>query len=57
MDELDEMLAKSHDFAEHLLGMFGEHIEWFDGDRPEAAAAAAELAFEHAHGERPATPP
>ncbi|MFG6464020.1 DUF6988 family protein [Roseateles sp. DXS20W] len=52
MGELDEMLAKSHDFAEHLLGMFGEDIEWFGGDRPEAAAAAAELAFEHAHALR-----
>jgi hypothetical protein len=52
MDKFDEMLAKSHDFAEHLLNMLGDDVEWFGGDRPQAAAAAAELAFEHAHALR-----
>jgi len=41
IDELEKLLAKSHYFAEHLLGMFGEDMEWFSCDRPEAAAAAS----------------
>ena len=51
-DDLGDMLEKSHGFAEHLLEMFEGGIEWFGGDRPEAAAAAAELAFEHGYALR-----
>lgn len=50
--DLDEVLEKSHGFAEHLLDMFEADIEWFSGERPEAAAAAAELAFEHGYALR-----
>lgn len=48
MTDLGSLLEKSHAFAEHLLGLFGDEVEWFAGDRSEAAAAAAELALEHA---------
>ena len=34
------------------MGMFDEDVEWFRTDRSEAAAAAAELAFEQAHAVR-----
>lgn len=51
-DDLGEVLEKSHGFAEHLLDMFAADIEWSSGERPEAAATAAELAFEHGYALR-----
>jgi hypothetical protein len=52
MDELERLLAGSHQFSETLVGLLDSADGFADGPRAKAAAAAAELSFEHAHAMR-----
>lgn len=52
MNELDQVLARSHTFAECLSAEIEAAKSAVGGDRAEAARAAAVLTFEHAHALR-----
>lgn len=52
MDDLNLVLARSHEFAERLMAEVEAADTLVGGERAEAASAAAELAFEHAHALR-----
>jgi hypothetical protein len=52
MDDLNVVLARSHEFAEHLTAEIETAATVVGGERAEAASAAAELAFEHGHALR-----
>lgn len=52
MDELEQLLARSHQFSEMLVSHLDSADGFAGGPRAEAAAAAAELSFEHAHAMR-----
>jgi hypothetical protein len=52
MDELEHLLARSHQFSETLVNYLITTDGAAGGPRAEAAAAAAELSFEHGHAMR-----
>ena len=52
MDELEQLLARSDQFSEMLVSHLDTADGFAGGPRAEAAAAAAELSFEHAHAMR-----
>jgi len=52
MTDLEQLLARSYDFSQFLVDQIDTAEEFAAGDRPEAAAAAADLVFEHAHALR-----
>lgn len=52
MDEFQQLLARSHQFTETLVGYLESTDGFLGGPRAEAAAAAAELSFEHAYAMR-----
>lgn len=52
MNDIDLVLARSHEFAERLVKEIDAAETAVGGERAEAAHAAAELAFEHAHALR-----
>jgi hypothetical protein len=52
MDDFEQLLARSHQFSETLVSYLDSADGLADGLRAEAAAAAAELSFEHGHAMR-----
>lgn len=52
MDDFEQLLARSHQFSETLVSYLESADGFADGPRAEAAAAAAELSFEHGHAMR-----
>lgn len=52
LTDFEQLLARSYDFSQFLVGEIDSAGEFASGERPEAAAAAADLVFEHAHALR-----
>lgn len=52
MDDFQQLLARSHQFSDTLASYLDSADGFADGARAEAAAAAAELSFEHGHAMR-----
>lgn len=52
MTDFEQLLARSYDFAQHLVGELDTATTFAGGERAEVAAAAADLVFEHAHALR-----
>jgi len=52
MQNFDQLFERSHAFAEYLTAALDSARERATGARPESAAAAAALSFEHAHALR-----
>ncbi len=52
MDELEQLLTRSHQFSTMLASHLDTADGFASGPRAEAAVAAAELSFEHAHAMR-----
>lgn len=52
MHDFEKLLSRSQQFSEKLVGLLDAAGGFADGPRAEAAAAAAELCFEHGHAMR-----
>ena len=52
MDNFDRLLSRSQEFSAFLAAVLDSAPAFASGERPDAAGAAAELSFEHAHALR-----
>lgn len=52
MDSFEHLLSRSYEFSQDLVGQIDSSAGFAGGDRVEAASAAANLVFEHAHAMR-----